>query len=39
MRLIITEKNIGDWAAVYVARKILDVITSYSIHYTKLYEN
>ncbi len=24
MRLIITEKNIGDWAAVYVARKILE---------------
>ena len=24
MRVIITEKNIGDWAAVYVAKKILD---------------
>lgn len=24
MRLIITEKDIGDWAAVYVAKKILD---------------
>ena len=24
MRLIITEKNIGDWAAVYVAKKILE---------------
>ncbi|MBC2851899.1 glucosamine-6-phosphate deaminase [Cetobacterium sp. 8H] len=25
MRVIITEKNIGDWAAVYVAKKILEV--------------
>lgn len=24
MRLIITEKNVGDWAAVYVAKKILE---------------
>ncbi|MDO4690827.1 MAG: glucosamine-6-phosphate deaminase [Fusobacterium sp.] len=24
MRLIITEKNVGDWAAAYVAKKILD---------------
>ncbi|MGL4910115.1 MAG: glucosamine-6-phosphate deaminase, partial [Cetobacterium sp.] len=24
MRVIITEKTIGDWAAVYVAKKILD---------------